>query len=108
MKSWQAGPSVSRASTRVAGAASCLQLGLADASSSLFSLFAAMLVFQQRASGRALALIVAATQRIVGIGLFLLSGVPLALYFIAMRGAIIGVLAWRLPTVDQSRGASAV
>jgi hypothetical protein len=83
-------------------------LGLADASSSFFSFFAATLVFRRRAAGRSLALIVATTQLVVGIGLFLLSGVPLALYFIAMRGAIIGLLAWRLPTGYESPSPSAV
>ena len=72
-------------------------LGVADASSSLFSFFAMVLVYRRHPLGRSLALVVAATQLAVGIGLYLLAGVPIALYFIALRGAIVGVLAWRLP-----------
>jgi len=40
----------------------------------------------------------AANQLVVGVGLFLLAGVPPALYFIAMHGVIIGALSWSLPT----------
>ncbi len=72
-------------------------LGLADASSSLFSLLAMMLVFQGRPSGRTLALVVAANQLIVGIGLFALASFPPALFFIALRGVVIAALAWPLP-----------
>jgi len=72
-------------------------LGLADSCSSLFSLFAMVLVYQQRPTGRTLGLVVAANQFAVGIGLFLSTGFALALYFIAGRGAVIGLLAWRLP-----------
>lgn len=72
-------------------------LGLADASSSLFSLFAMLLVYRQRPAGRTLGFVVAANQLIVGVGLFLLTGVALALYFIALRGAVIAALAWGLP-----------
>jgi len=73
-------------------------LGLADASSSLFSWFAMVLVYRQHPLGKVLALTVAANQLIVGVGLYLLTSAPLALYFIALRGVIIGTLAWRLPT----------
>ena len=72
-------------------------LGLADATSSLFSLLAMVLVYRQSPYGRTLALVVAANQLVVGVGLYLLTGISLALYFIAMRGAIIAALAWRLP-----------
>lgn len=75
-------------------------LGLADASSSLFSLLAAVWVYRRRPFARALGLVVAASQLLVGAGLFLLTGVPLALYFIAMRGVVIGALVWRLPRPD--------
>jgi len=78
-------------------------LGLADASSSFFSLFAMVLVYQQCPSGRTLGLVVAANQLVVGIGLFLLTGVGLALYFIAMRGAVIAALTWRLPSQQAPR-----
>lgn len=72
-------------------------LGLADASSCLFSLLAMVLVYQQRPSGRMLALVVAANQLTVGIGLFLLAGFAPALYFIALRGVVVAALAWPLP-----------
>jgi len=73
-------------------------LGLADAASSLFSLFAMVLIYRQRPSGKTLAFVVAANQIFVGVGLYLLTGFQLALYFIGGRGVVIAALAWRLPT----------
>lgn len=70
---------------------------MADAASSLFSLLAMVLVHRERPAGRALALVVAANQVVVGVGLFLLAAFPPALYFIALRGALIAGLAWPLP-----------
>lgn len=72
-------------------------LGLADAASSLFSLCAMVWVYRQWPAGRMLGLVVATNQLVVGIGLFLLTGFAPALYFIALRGAVIAALAWRLP-----------
>jgi CHASE2 domain-containing sensor protein len=72
-------------------------LGLADASSSLFSLLALWLVIRRRPAGRILAFVVAANQLVVGVGLYLLAGFVPALPLIAGRGVIIGALAWRLP-----------
>ena len=81
-------------------------LGLADAASSFFSLLAMVLVYRERPSGRTLGLVVAANQLVVGIGLFLLTGVGLALYSIAMRGVVIAVLCWMLPGEETLRSAS--
>ena len=83
-------------------------LGLADASSSLFSLLAMVLVYQQRPAGRTLALVVGANQLAVGVSLFLLTAFPPALYFIALRGVIIAGLAWALPTPSLEAGSRAV
>lgn len=71
-------------------------LGLADAASSLFSLLAMVLVHRQHPAGRTLALVVAANQLVIGVGLYLLTALPLALYFIALRGLVIGAVAWPL------------
>jgi hypothetical protein len=83
-------------------------LGLADASSSLFSLLAMLLVYRESSSGRTLALVVAAYQLIVGVGLFVVASFPPALFFIATRGVIIGALAWPRPrrSTDASRSAA--
>ena len=77
-------------------------LGLADASSSLFSFLAMVLVYRKQPSGRALALVVAANQLIVGVGLYVFTSVLAGLLFIAARGAVIGALAWTLPDEGAS------
>ena len=76
-------------------------LGMADAASSLYSLLAAFWIYRGQASGRTLALVVAAYQLIVGVGVFAVTGLPFALYVITSRGVLIGALAWWLPTAEE-------
>ena len=75
-------------------------LGLSDAVSSIFSLTAMVLIFRDSAAGKTLAYLVGANLLLVGIGLSVLTGAMFGIYFIAPRGAIIVILAWRLRIGD--------